>query len=65
MTTISAIDVAGAIVWTPLALLNLYALVSALVDKKTKPDTLITGFIFQIILSFLAAYCVAKICGAQ
>lgn len=58
----SAWDVAGAAVWTPLAILNTWALIC--LRKEATMRALVGGFSFSAAFIFAAVFCIARICGA-
>lgn len=57
----SAWDVAGAVVWTPLALLSWFALLNSETNAAGKVVCL--PFVFG--WTGLSVYCIARLCGAH
>jgi hypothetical protein len=58
----SAWDIAGAVVWTPLALM-FWA--TAFASVKRKDDTTRRTFLVAVPLTLAAIFCIARLCGAH
>jgi hypothetical protein len=59
----SAFDIAGAVVWTPLAVFMWYVLFTS--DGNLTVVGVFNGLAISTILSLAAAYCIARLFGAS
>lgn len=60
----SAFDIAGAVVWTPLALSWWYDIITDRPDWIAHDDYAL-GTIIAVVLTLAATYCIARLFGAQ
>ena len=61
----SAFDIAGAVIATPLAILFLATFCGSMASPGPVSDGTMAAFVWGIVTALWAAFCIARLCGAH